>query len=379
MSRPQYFEVSTNSPVEMGDTMGEYYFDSEMEDYGGRETTASLDRIRRIYWGHLDAIRGESPALLHATRGIYIDFVANGKLNAHANSRTPYDLIGIHTGTIHNIGMFFDVIFSHPRVFEGWGDSEKEVGDFETLAGIRWSEDMSAVLKNLARLGISRERAPRCPERRQLAGRVMSMALDFIFFHEMGHILYGHTDYLRMRGQGGKLAEFEAHSTLDPEFRQAIELHADSYAVWQITVPFLGSTEGAVPDKDDDVFLELVLFAIASVFYLLCPDRYYLEDCVKWPHPHPGVRLQYSIGFVARYVKMHLGWPEAKLEKLKARWVTALLHLEDVERVLGVPSAVWSAYESDRQKVVDRMTTLTHRLVNDVYPAMPTRVPLRKL
>ena len=70
MSRPQYFEVSTNSPVEMGDTMGEYYFDSAMEDYGGRETTASLDRIRRIYWGHLDAIRRESSQIFFMQQGV---------------------------------------------------------------------------------------------------------------------------------------------------------------------------------------------------------------------------------------------------------------------------------------------------------------------
>ena len=228
---PRYFEDPTRTPTGPGDTLAEQSFRIVTQEMGGREDVVKFSELRSAHWGHVEAIRRQSEVHHSAMRGIYLDFVANGCLDAFADTSTPYDLIGINRGTIQNVGVFFYTTFSCPGVYTGWGDQGKEIQRFKSLSGIRWTDDCTSFVRDLTRKGVAIDQLPQCSERRRLAERLARMAIDFILFHEVGHILYGHTDLVGEFSGSKRIREFGTSAGMSTQTSQAIELHADSFAI----------------------------------------------------------------------------------------------------------------------------------------------------
>lgn len=163
------------------------------------------------------------------TKGLDFAYVEDENINAlvYFDSSTGYDYMRINTGAIIEIFAYFKSAFCNKNVFSSNGDILKEnenvvQGKFETSS-----------------YSILYTGEPQSDERRLLSDYASLFTLRFIFTHELGHLLNGHSYYLtsfyatkniEMRGKkffSNFNKNFRENYGLD---RRTLEMDADAFA-----------------------------------------------------------------------------------------------------------------------------------------------------
>jgi hypothetical protein len=119
---------------------------------------------------------------------------------------------------------------------------------------------------------------PKDPLRLLCAELLRLQALDFLCFHELAHLGYGHIGYLEAAGGVPFLQEL-APSIAFPDqgvTRQALEMSADAFAASMSLTGFLGSRDLLIRQmpqlesliKEQKKAILLWAFAVASLFYV---------------------------------------------------------------------------------------------------------------
>jgi hypothetical protein len=329
---------------------------------------------RRRYWYFIRTGRDNArcPGHQRVVTKLYFDILNDETLNAGATTWNEYNIIGANRGAIANIFTFFYLLLSQPNVLPDYGFPSEEVPWILSLAGCDWRGPLGLAL---SRITIDKSLAdrPMTPKdwfRQSIADTLATMALDFLFFHEIAHLRRGHLQFIRE--QTGVQKIDEARFVGPPELRrarQAFELDADGGAMEVALTPWLKGrhvkgfqTDEAGPDEA----IELWAFAIAFLFFLFDPFPQPIAAYRDEDHPHPAVRLLHLYLQASHVAQTNA--PHA-LKRFQDTWWRALESVGVVSLQFNLPSSVMYSLhkESFATLIEEQQRTVGHlmNLVNE--------------
>ncbi len=229
---------------------------------------------------------------------VHFDYVENTAMNAVAFEADGHEFVGIWVGALATIYSFFGCLLANRRLVPTIGDMSAEV-EFESDGG----DDAWLV------------RVPKDPARRSYAHLLSAIAVEFLFQHEIAHLMNGHVRLINRRSEIRFLVEFDEHSSqsLSSLDRQTLEMDADSFAVAQGAATFVGRL--AEPEK---VFpkdwrqwyrsprqaLFAWIFSVYSLFRLFYKGPADLDDLESAVHPPPGIRMFMVTACLLEFLKV---------------------------------------------------------------------------
>lgn len=206
-------------------------FDSVFKKRGGRlelddpDIHSILKRHVQYCYAIIDTMKPRYPKTPH----IYIDFIDNLSFNACVAKFKDKYFIGINFGAYVLIKDLFYKILSSKYTFKNIGNSDIESAEdvkmniFLGEGGITF--DATAYTYAV----------PKDKVRMEYSHVLSSIVLDYIFLHELGHILRGHVDYVLETTGVTEWAEIfhsaEIKNKIAPSFSQTLEMDADSFSI----------------------------------------------------------------------------------------------------------------------------------------------------
>lgn len=269
------------------------------------------------------------------SREIRFGFIKCTTLNAFAyaspkDEDTPFDFIGINIGGLLVLYDAFMKIMSHPENFKDVGDSSIEV--ISKLEG----KDMHLDIVNAK--GHS-PTFPNCPIRSNFAQVLTLTALDFLFFHEIGHLRNGHLEYYREYLNFNFLPEAfsDLPSNARQDILQALEMDADALATTHTLQSacqqwFVGAEniDGVLANVISACYgsiketVSTVLFSI-YIFFRIFDQEWRFEKQHTLSHPMPAVRMSWiplTMLGIAERPNASQFWPAEFLEYLQSTFMT---------------------------------------------------------
>lgn len=263
---------------------------------------------------------------------IYFDYLASAELNAvAAKYSSDIYFIGLYHGTLMIISDLFFNLLSRPNVLTHIGDPGKEV---ENIASYPFHITDYTTL--LFEMGGRQSTIPNCPVRRLYAYHLTYMACDFVIYHELGHILYGHVDYVKKLTSCSSLTEQATpDGKIEILIRQILEADADISSVNQGVASMLGHFKDRdnLPDGYKPFFItfedSLVNWSLAVFFVLriLGPQNYEPEEFLNAIHPPARVRQALIMEMTEISVKKK--YPEFDTRSVKESVNKALVFCEE--------------------------------------------------
>jgi hypothetical protein len=236
----------------------------------------------------------------HAPRmgPVHFDYVENRAINAVAFEAERHEFVGIWVGAMASIYSFFGCLLADPHFLPTIGDISAEAQFEEASDEVAWLI-----------------RTPNDPARKSYAHLLSTLAVEFLFRHELGHLMNGHVKLLGQRHLSNFIVEFEepgAHGLSSLE-RQTLEMDADSFAVGIGMATVLGRLS-----EPDRIFpqhwrqwyssprqaLYTWLLSINVLFHLLYNGPVNLDDLESKPHPPPAIRMLMVESTVYEFLRM---------------------------------------------------------------------------
>ena len=141
---------------------------------------------------------------------------------------------------------------------------------------------------------------PKDQARMMVADVLATLSLEFVIFHEIGHIVGGHLEIPRNGRALSTISEFQyaINEPSDSTFQQVLECDADAFAChatsWIHTqekmAVVMRDILNASAWQPKDFALLTYLFAVGVLFCVLNPSAPRKIDACKSSHPHPAVR-----------------------------------------------------------------------------------------
>jgi len=160
----------------------------------------------------------------------YIDIVDNNETNAYVTKRGDKYFLGITYGTIRVFNDVFYRMMESKNILTEIGDPERKM-DTDKIFSLK--------LTSMGQLAIpeqdSENSVPIDNVRILFGFQLIKMAFEFLVWHELAHIIYGHVDYVHsVLGSFVELKEREEYrKQLDPLVSQTLEMDADRFAAQQ--------------------------------------------------------------------------------------------------------------------------------------------------
>ena len=229
-------------------------------------------------------------------RSLEIFIVDSASLNAYATDHSGCDRIYIFRGAFEHIYGTMQGLLSTPTFFPTIGDANKEVRP-EYLPRGRFPP--VPLLRSVS--GYDRTTPlffPNDQTRMTLAQVLAELAVEFLIYHEVGHVVGGHLEILRNCGDVAAIAEFQQTAKhQDYAFRQLLECDADAFACHVTSFIHTHDQIAAalcdllrVETKPKDFALCTYLMAIEAFFRAGSPNAPRSLHTDKLAHPHPAVR-----------------------------------------------------------------------------------------
>jgi len=231
-------------------------------------------------------------------RPLEILLIDNGSLNARAMDHAGGDRICIFRGTLEHIYGTMLGLLSTPTFFRAIGDVRNEVRP-QNLPGGRFPR-----LPLLRNASDADQRTPlffpKDETRMMLAQVLAELALEFLIYHEIGHIVGGHLEIPR-NGHGlSTIPEFQyaINEPGDSTFQHVLECDADAFAChttfWVHTrekmAVLMRDLLNASEWQPKDFALLIYIMAVGVLFRVLYPDAPRTIRAYKSSHPHPAIR-----------------------------------------------------------------------------------------
>ena len=214
-------------------------------------------------------------------------------LDAAAYLNEGRGLIGINFASLLLVEDYFFALLSRPDLFQEVGDPSLEIMKFEQFEAYTTSDESRCP-----------RFSPECPVRAQYALLLMFIALEYMFLHEVTHILSGHHLYLRKRNVLSANAPLRMQSRRTPfdkaRLQQTVEFDADWYA-FQIQSEMVRSNAGILCDYSQlnlskETLLRAVVVAMLTYFLFLNTTNHPLSRYKMHSHPHPYLRILTFVG-----------------------------------------------------------------------------------
>ena len=237
---------------------------------------------------------------------IHFDFISSAGINAAVDRRRRLYLLGINVGTCTRLMDLYASVMSWPEVLPEIGKSGEETPDNFDIAkclNLKWQP---RGVRSLS--GSNPNLVPKDKTRLTAASVMTVMALDFLFAHELMHILGGHIDYLHHLHYPMMVGETDNYRLpLTSTLRQSIEIAADTEGVGMIgtyvierSLLFLDYRN----EYDERTFLLMWIFAILLLLHVLDLTGSTIEEYRSADHPHPELRLDFILASLEAHTRI---------------------------------------------------------------------------
>lgn len=290
----------------------------------------------------------------------HFDYVNNQRVNAYAAADGEFKLIGFNVGTPIAFLKLFETLLSHPQILPDIGDPTKDP---------LWEGDLS---KTDIRDGFAHifppgiQRITLDQTRAAFIHHCTQFSMDFIFWHEIFHVLCGHLGYCTKGGrQPASLAELQGRRELPASTSQALELDADLQAAvvtgsaW-LEEPFMPG----IPFRDTEEALRTWAFALSIVFLVFDQSGSPVRDYRHATHPHPAIRAGIVLNSLAGFARKNAPHQEAAIDRA---WRKSMEDCQALTRLLKLRPAWIGAWESEP----DTVTWSTDFLIGHLESLQP--------
>jgi hypothetical protein len=156
---------------------------------------------------------------------VHFDYVENTNVNAVAFEADGHEFVGIWIGTVLTIHIFLGCLLANQHLLPSIGAVSEEVEFEPEGSDVAWLT-----------------RIPKDPARRSYAHLLSEIAVEFLFRHELAHLMNGHVRLLNKWTGTNFLVEFDEHrcQAISNLGWQTLEMDADSFAVGQGIATVLG-------------------------------------------------------------------------------------------------------------------------------------------
>jgi hypothetical protein len=225
---------------------------------------------------------------------VHFGYVESFHINAFAFTSQNYGFVAVYSGAITALYRFFTNMLASARFLKRIGNPDLEE---------EWTGYPHVPL-----------RTPKDPRRAMFSGLLITCAIDFLFWHEIAHIMNGHVDFLNATTGLTTLAELTG-TVLSEEnnlTRQSLEMDADSFATGQGLYNAFGNLAepGRVsPDGWREWYSspELTLFtwvlAIYGFFRIFFGGATRFDALLQTQHPPDNIRLRMVILTLVEFLK----------------------------------------------------------------------------
>lgn len=340
-------------------------FNKRILSYGGRADIAQFygdahHRALKIQKRFLDItgyISSAVPAEANAwASSLRIGWVANSSINAIAIAGKRYCHVGLFLGVLEQLWIIYLALASHPLYFKDIPGAI-EIEGYE--AASRWNATLASLIQYPAdpnvQVALKRFSEARS-ERVKVAESLYTSAVDFLIMHEIHHFWCGHIfAFNEVQEYGMAARPLSNEVRLRPNLRQALESHADMYAVHRTFEAFSFNTELSIND-----FCHIWLTAVSVLFVILAP---YPIDYQQWTpsnYPHPHDRFLSVAAAAERAMRTHFRIMDEDWDKIFSAWLMDVALLEVMGTgVLAPPFGEVLSYGDEvLQNGSDRINTL---------------------
>jgi hypothetical protein len=225
----------------------------------------------------------------------YVDIIDNNETNAYVTKRGDKYFIGITYGAILVFNDIFYRMMESKNVLTEVGDPDREMNTAKVF---------SIRLTNMGQLAVtekhSKDSEPIDNIRILFGFQLIKMAFEFLIWHELAHIVFGHVDYIHSVLGAFELKEIEreeSRSRLDPIVSQTLEIKADQFATQQsiaIWGMLISNPDALTPAlrpyfKTWPMVIKMWIFSTYT-FFRLFSDHNYTKGIRNAFHPPPSLR-----------------------------------------------------------------------------------------
>jgi len=295
---------------------------------------------------------------------LYPDLVKCDQLQAviALDPESGVECLGISTGSIVNIANFFALLMCDPRVLTTVGDSSRERFCIHSLDSCNWT---LSVTENAARVVPEAEDAwvaPVCEDRFRFAAACAKAAVDFLFLHEVGHLLCGHVDYYRVIVGQELFQEFHAGPRL--KISHLLEFQADEFAAVEqldaiYTMPEYMAEALGLSVKEPTHPLRV--WALSIMFlYQLFKGAESRGDFASETHPSPSSRLYVTRARLSRILSAQTQH-QRRFRDFAEAWNLAR---DDFARICSLVGIAVASLLEDTSEEADRFGDLDRSLTD---------------
>jgi len=263
-------------------------------DDASKKTLDYLKGVFKMNYDHLKHIYSDLPP-------IYFDFINNFNPNGAARNYNGEYFIGQTIGVYGIFAELFNKSLASGELLKDIGNADLES---KTKTDLNFIVDEKGHLKT----DLTQEQLipifPIDPVRRAYADLYTQMAMEFLMFHELGHVIHGHCAYLENK-LNLSWNEFQMIDTdgipEDSLNRQTMEMDADRFAIGivinrfkeYLINPRMISVNPLLTDafKNSETFFLHWTFAIYTFFRLTGFEDFDSNKMNKATHPPPSVRV----------------------------------------------------------------------------------------
>jgi hypothetical protein len=317
-------------------------FDRVFKERGGRLALAprASSRLASLLTYYQKRCRDALP-----DPSFHFDYVNNQCVNAYAAADAGFTLIGCNVGTPIAFLKLYETLLSHPQILPEVGDPSNDPIWEADLSG----KDLRDGLADIFPPGVQRITSD--STRARFIHHCTQFAMDFVYWHEIFHVLCGYIGYLGERGgQAAGLAEVDGRRELSTVTRQALEMDADMHAailtggIW-LKEPL----RPELPFRDAEEALRSWAFALAIVFLVFDQSNSPVRDYRHAEHPHPAIRAGIALNSLASFARRSVPHQEAVIDRA---WEKSAQDCKDLTRLLKLRLAWIRSWESERDVVI---------------------------
>ncbi len=289
-----------------------------------------------------------------ATRPLHVTFTNSEEVNAYADKGKAADYILITIGAVSKVYGAMYGMLSTPSFLPEVGNANQEKTPNELLTGgfppmpLLGSDDGDEHVEFCL---------PVDQRRSTFAMQLSSIALHFLLYHEIGHIVAGHFELLEQQGFVPIISEFGTPAPRDatPPARYVLECDADAFAAhFGSFIDLHPESDGlwkevfgweAVPGKDAGFIAHAV--AISILFRMLGNDGFAPESLNPRTHPPPAVR---SCLAISRTMSLAAVAGRFAMDRFPQLCRDSIFHVEETWTALGLPgqqfgeSSTWAEH-----------------------------------
>ncbi|HDY87272.1 MAG TPA: hypothetical protein ENH82_04045 [bacterium] len=356
-----------------GIRLDEKYSPKELQDY------------KRSHLFFIDGYRAKSKGLLKPFPRTIYDYIYNFSFNAHAFKYKAHYVIGINVGIWAILNDLFHRMLAHRDILPEIGNPEKE----SSVNSIDDYYDNVIDLIINTPLDKYKLKFPKNLHRLLYAYHLSGRALDFVFEHELAHILFGHADYLSDCFGIHCVSEYQPSEVVNKnQFSlQTLEMHADTMALQSCCFRALNVVNNnslvnprfRVLYKNYYQALSDLAFAIYNTIRMFGDGDYKNTQLGKSTHPDPRVRQVILLSFLEQFMSQQQSF-NIDYDKLHSLLIKTIKESENAYQLITGKQTDFDVFNAkyfannpfNSEVVINWKRNIRKRLLKYTYVPLPT-------